>query len=279
MCPPGCLEAICRRVSRRGLFRQGLAAAAVAAAGPQAFAATPPGSAAPSARSFTHVVDLTHTLFEGFPTFDGSKWFTMEPMFTYAKNKLNINRWSVVEHTGTHMDAPLHFSPDGHSVDMIPIADLIVPMAVIDIEDRAMANPDSAVTPDDIKRWEAKNGPLPEGCCVVMKSGWYRLLESPRFAGRDEAGKNHTPGFHGETAHMLMTERNVKGLGVDTLSLDTGINTGPFPVHYSWLPSGRWGVENLANLDQVPAKGAHLVVGGPKVKGGTGGPSRVIALI
>ena len=112
-----------------------------------------------------------------------------------------------------------------------------------------------------------------------MNSGWGKLLMTPKFASRDDAGKNHTPGFHGETAHMLMTERKVKGIGVDTLSLDLGINTGPFPVHYSWLPSGRWGVECLANLDIVPAKGAHLVLGGPKVKGATGGPSRAIALV
>jgi kynurenine formamidase len=135
------------------------------------------------------------------------------------------------------------------------------------------------VTPDDVKRWEALNGPLPEGCCVVMNSGWHRLLDSPRFAGRDDKCKNHTPGFHGETAHMLMTERRVKGLGVDTLSLDLGVETGPFPVHNAWLPSGRWGVECLANLDALPETGAHLVLGGPKVRGGTGGPSRVIALV
>jgi kynurenine formamidase len=78
---------------------------------------------------------------------------------------------------------------------------------------------------------------------------------------------------------MLMTERRVKGLGVDTLSLDLGIETGPFPVHYSWLPSGRWGIECLANLDVLPEAGTHLVLGGPKVRGGTGGPSRVIALV
>jgi kynurenine formamidase len=135
------------------------------------------------------------------------------------------------------------------------------------------------VTPDDVKRWETLNGPLPEGCCVVMNSGWHRLLDSPRFAGRDDKCKNHTPGFHGETAHMLMTERRVKGLGVDTLSLDLGVETGPFPAHNAWLPSGRWGVECLANLDALPETGAHLVLGRPKVRGGTGGPSRVIALV
>jgi kynurenine formamidase len=107
----------------------------------------------------------------------------------------------------------------------------------------------------------------------MMNSGWGRLLDSPRYTGRDEGGENHCPGFHAETAHLLMTERNVKGIGVDTLSLETG----EFPVHYAWLGSCRWGVEAVANLDALPAKGAILVLGGPKVQGG--GPSRVIALV
>ena len=168
---------------------------------------------------------------------------------------------------------------NGISVDEIPIDDLVVPLAIVDISARAQDNPDTSLTPDDIKAWEAKNGPLPEGCCVAMSSGWDKLLMTPRFAGRDDAGKNHTPGFHAETAQLLMSERSVKGIGVDTLSLDTGLNTGPFPVHYPWLGSGRWGVECLANLDTLPAKGATLILAGPKVKGGTGGPSRVIALV
>lgn len=278
MCPRGCFDAMCSAASRRGFLKTGFAAVAVAASAAGADAA--PAVAAPAvARRFTDVLDLTHPLFEGFPTFDGSKWFTMEPVYRYAKDKLNINRWTLMEHTGTHMDAPLHFSADGMSVDLLPVTDLVVPLAVIDISKRAQDNPDSGVTPDDIKGWEAKHGPLPEGCCVAMNSGWGKLLDQPRFTGRDAAGKNHTPGFHAEAAHMLLSERRVKGLGVDTLSLDLGIETGPFPVHNAWLPSGRWGIECLANLDAVPASGAHLVVGGPKVRGATGGPSRVIALV
>jgi kynurenine formamidase len=205
----------------------------------------------------------------------------MESVFKFSKDGLNINRWTLVEHTGTHMDAPLHFTADGHSVADIPVTDLVVPLAIIDISQRAQDDPDTSLTPDDVRRWEAANGPLPEGCCVVMNSGWHRLLHSPKFTGNDGAGHNHTPGFHGETAHMLISERNVKGIGVDTLSLDTGMQThgGAFPVHYAWLGSGRWGVEGLTNLDQLPANGATLVLGGPKVRGGTGGPSRVIALV
>jgi kynurenine formamidase len=278
MCPPGCLHSICDQATRRGLLKAGFGLGMTSIAGTGSLMSTP-AAAAPSVKSFSDVIDLTHPLFEGFPTFDGSKWFSMEPVFTFAREKLNINRWHLMEHTGTHMDAPLHFSADGMTIDAIPVTDLVVPMAVINITERAAGNADAAVTPDDIKAWEAKNGRLPEGCCVVMNSGWHKLLDSPKFVGRDDAGKNHTPGFHGETAHMLMTERSVKGLGVDTLSLDTGIMTGEFPVHYSWLPSGRWGIEAMANLDTIPEKGAWLVAGAPKVRGATGGPSRVMALV
>ena len=113
-----------------------------------------------------------------------------------------------------------------------------------------------------------------------MNSGWHRFLTSAKFTGRDAAGNNHVPGFHGETAHMLL-ERNVKGIGVDTLSLDTGLETraGEFPVHYGWLGAGRWGIEALANLDILPPKGATLVLGAPKVQGATGGPTRAFALL
>ena len=115
---------------------------------------------------------------------------------------------------------------------------------------------------------------------MVMNSGWHGLVDDPRFTGRDGEGKNHTPGFHVEAAQMLIGERNVKGIGVDTLSLDTGLNSGgAFPVHYEWLGSGRWGVEAVANLDEIPESGAHLFLGIPKVKGATGGPTRVIALL
>ena len=281
MCPPNILEALYGASSRRGVVAKGLAAAAAVACATHApLLAQAAAAEAKQTRSFSEVMDLTHPLYEGFPTFGGDKWFTRESWLTYSKDKLNIGKWVLVEHTGTHMDAPLHFSADGHSIDMIPAADLVVPLALIDISRRAQDNPDTAMTPDDVRAWEAANGPLPDGCCVAMNSGWHRFLDSPKFTGRDAAGNNHVPGIHGETAHMLL-ERNVKGIGVDTLSLDTGLQTkaDAFPVHYGWLGAGRWGVEALANLDALPAKGATLVLGAPKVRGGTGGPTRVYALI
>jgi kynurenine formamidase len=240
-----------------------------------------PAAAASSPRfAFNETADLSHALYEGFPTFSGEKWFTVEHLATFAKDRVNLNRWTIVEHSGTHIDAPIHFSADGMTADMLPISDLILPLVVIDIRARAAENADTALTPDDIRKWEAKNGPLPEGCCVAMNSGWHKLVGDSKFTGNDDQKRNHTPGFHAEAAHFLISERKVKGIGVDTLSLDTGLNSGgAFPVHYEWLGSGRWGVECLANLDVIPEVGAHLFLGTPKVKGATGGPTRAIALI
>jgi len=256
--------------SRRGLLGTGLLAPALAL------------PAAPAkAASFSRVIDLTQLIVATPAAAAGGRApsFAMEPVRSYDKDKMNINRWTVVEHSGTHIDAPLHFSANGPSLDTIAVSDLVVPLALIDISRRAQDDPETAVTPDDVRAWERAHGPLPDGCCVVMNSGWSAYFGTPRANGRGADGKSHVPGFHLETAQMLMRERRVKGIGVDTSSLDQGSLAGAYPVHNAWLPSGRWGLENLANLDQVPPSGATLVVGAMKVKGATGGPARVIALI
>jgi kynurenine formamidase len=110
-----------------------------------------------------------------------------------------------------------------------------------------------------------------------MLSGWGAHVDGPMFRNPDAAGAMHFPGFHVETAQMLMSDADVAGIAVDTLSLDHGPSPD-FAVHYAWLPSNRWGIECLANLDQVPAAGATLVVGAPKHRGGTGGPARIFTL-
>lgn len=273
MCAPGCLEHVHHRLmSRRSLFATG-AVAAAAVAMPRPWA---PAQAAE--RKFSRVVDLTHPLPPDFPTFFGKPQLEIEVLASYDKQKFNMKKWSIVEHTGTHLDAPFHFSADGPSADEIPIDDFVVPLAVIDISARAAENADAQVTPDDIKAWEAANGQLPEGCCVAMRSGWDKLVSDPKFRNADDKGAMHFPGFHVEAATMLMEQRKVVGIAVDTLSLDFGPSPD-FATHYAWLPSGRWGLECVANLADLPASGATLVVGGPKIVGATGGPSRVIALV
>lgn len=281
MCPPNCLHTLCEKATRRGVLKAGfsLGVASATAAG-SLLAGGQRAAAQPMANPITFgaITDMSHTLYEGFPTFSGDKWFEMERPVTWEKDRVNLNRWTLMEHTGTHIDAPIHFSEDGMSADLIPIGDLLCPLAIIDIRRKAAEDADAYLTLEDIAAWEAAHGEIPEGACVAMNSGWAAHLKSPKYAGLDDAGKNHTPGFHPDAARFLIEERSVKGIAVDTLSLDRGLASGDFPVHYDWLGSGRWGVECLAAMDEIAPSGAYILVGAPKVDGASGGPSRIVAL-
>jgi len=272
MCVPGCQEAVRQALTRRRFFQRTGALAA-------GFAATTAPAAAQAPRSFQSVVDLTHTMSAEFPTFFGVAPIEMQKQFDIAKDGFNLYWWRIIEHAGTHLDAPIHFSTNGATADKLDVATLVVPLAVVDVADKARQNPDYLVSPQDLLDWEARNGSLPEGCCVAMQSGWAQhVTDAARFTGKDAAGVFHFPGFGADAADWLMKERRVQGLAVDTLSLDHGPSKD-FKTHYLWLPSGRWGLENVANLDRVPARGATLVAGVAKVKDATGGPTRVVALV
>ena len=260
-----------KMISRRNFFKTaatGLAAAAVGS--------SMTGTAAMAA-GHGSVTDMTHTLDADFPTYFGEPQFSMEQKFNFAEHSFNLNQFTVNEHTGTHIDAPLHFSADGKSVDEIPVENLIAPLCVIDIAARAAEDADTLVTPDDIKAWMAKHGEIPENACVAMHSGWGAHVATDKFRGFDGKAQ-HYPGFHVEAAKMLMEETGAMSIAVDTLSLDHGISAD-FATHYAWLPTERFGIENLANLDKVPAAGATLVIGAPKHRGGTGGPARIFAMV
>jgi len=273
MCVPGCQDAVRHALSRRRFVKAGLAASFAATA------AVPDMVGAASARSFTSAVDLTHTMSPDFPTFFGVPGIEMEKKFDLKKDGFNLYWWRLIEHAGTHLDAPIHFSESGATVDKIPAATLVVPLAVIDVAARAAQNPDYLLTREDLAAWEKKHRRLPEHCCVAMQSGWAQYVSNPaKFTGKDGSGVFHFPGFSPEAAEWLMRERSAVGLAVDTLSLDHGPSKD-FKVHRAWLPSGRWGLENVANLDKVPASGATLVVGLAKVKDATGGPARLLALM
>jgi len=262
-----------RMLSRRDLFRSAAVGGATIAAASVGLPIFP--ASAQSARS---VEDMTHELHPDFPTYFGDSQFSMETPFNFSEHGFNLNVLTVNEHTGTHIDAPLHFSADGQSVAEIPVSNLVVPLAIVDIREKADADADAQVTPDDLKAWIAEHGPLPANCCVAMNSGWDRYVNDPKFRNVDGDGKMHFPGFHVEAVQMLMDEADAIAIAVDTLSLDYGASED-FATHYAWLPTNRWGLECIANLDALPATGATLVVGAPKHRGGSGGPARVFALV
>jgi len=274
MCDHCVMEAVKTKMLDRRDFFKGVALASAAAAVGSVAA---PASAAEINISKGKPSDLTHELHEGFPTYFGKSGVSTKQVYNFKDHGFNLLEHTINEHTGTHMDAPLHFSADGNSVAQIPVESLFCPLAIIDIREKAAANADAQVTPDDLKTYIAANGPIPEGACVAMMSGWDKFTSGDKFRNADDKGKMHFPGFHVEAAKMMLEETKAVGMAVDTLSLDFG-ESADFATHYAWLPQGRWGLECVANLDTLPVKGAMLIVGAPKMRGGTGGPSRVMAL-
>lgn len=227
--------------------------------------------------SFSSVVDLTHTLTADFPSYFG-KAFHIETLQRREEAGFELQRITYAEHVGTHFDAPLHFSEDGFGVDEIPIAHLVCPLAIIDVRQHVADDVDYRLTPDDIVTFETEHGPIPQSACVAMLSGWEVRLGTTMFRNLDERGIAHFPGFHEEAADFLLRERLVYGIAVDTMSLDFGASTDS-RVHRLWLPAGRYGIENVANLGLLPSIGATLIAGAPKIQGATGGPGRVLALV
>ena len=227
-----------------------------------------------------NVLDLTHTLAPTFPIWPSPANFPIQVTNTarVAKDGYYANKWELVEHHGTHLDAPAHFAPKGVTAERLGASSLLVPAAVIDIRERARKDADAAVTVEDLKAWEKAHGRLPKQCGVFLNSGWDAKAGDARaFLGQDDSKTLHFPGFSKEACAFLLTEREVAGLAVDTLSLDVGASSD-FAVHKLWLGAGKWGLECVANLSKLPPAGATVFVGAPKVIGASGGPTRVLAV-
>ncbi|PZF78011.1 cyclase family protein [Aestuariivirga litoralis] len=245
-----------------------------AAAGAAALAASVVSARETLAQSSGKVVDLTHTFDENFPTFDGKPGIEMEKVVDFKTNGYTIYKLTIFEHSGTHIDAPLHFTADGTSVADLAPENLVCPLCILDIKARAKEDPNAMVTKADIDAWVSANGAIPKGACVAMNSGWSAKVGEPGYRTLPD-GKFAFPGFSKEAVDLL-AEAGAAAIAVDTLSLDPG-SSQDFIVHNTWLPGGRYGIENVANLDLLPVKGATLFVGAPKHRGGTGGPARVMA--
>lgn len=272
MCHACVIENVKRTMlSRRSLFT----AAAAAGLATSAASLLPRPAAAQIVPQGGRVIDLTHVFDENFPTFDGKPGIAYERDKDIAKDGYNIWKLTIWEHSGTHIDAPLHFSADGRSVAELEPAHLVCPLCIVDITDKAAQEPNATVEAEDIEAWVSANGEVPAGALVAMRSGWAAKLGTPEFRTAAD-GSFAFPGF-GKSATDMLADLGAVGIGVDTLSLDPG-NSADFAVHNSWLPSGHYGIENLANLDQLPAAGATIIVGAPKHRNGTGGPARILAL-
>ena len=273
MCAPVVIESVRQELSRRGFLSAVSACGAVAAttvAAQQNPVRMPKG--------FRDVFDLTHPFSPALPVHPLYKPIQIRQRFDVKRDGFAANEITFDEHTGTHLDGPSHFVAGALSGDRIPAAQLVAPLAVIDIAGRAAKDPDALVSVDDLLTWEKRHGRLPAGALVAMDGGWdARAGSTDRFLNRDAKGVMHTPGFSEEAARFLVGQRDIAGVGVDTLSLDGGA-AEKFVAHLAILGAGKYGVELMANLGRLPPAGATVFIGAMKHDGATGGPARVLAV-
>lgn len=227
----------------------------------------------------TRVIDLSYAINDKMVPWPGdAKAFEAKVNATIENNGYFTRSFWMLEHYGTHMDAPAHFPPGKTTVDKIAPEKLFLPAVVLDVTKEAERDPDYQLSGKDVQAWEQKHGSIPRGAIVLLRTGWSaRWPDVVRYRNQDVNGKMHFPGFSVEAAKALL-ERQVSGLGCDTLSIDAG-NSGDFPVHHLALGAGVYQLENLADMSGLPEAGAFLVAAPIKLEGGSGGAVRVFALV
>jgi kynurenine formamidase len=238
------------------------------------------------------VVDLTAPLSSETPIlklpepFADTATFSLEEISRYDGRgpAWYWNNIHTGEHTGTHLDAPVHWvtAKDGEDVSQIRPQRLVAPAAVIDVSDRVAADPDFLLEVDDVRQWEAAHGPLPKGGWLLLRTGWdTRSRSQEAFLNADDTGP-HTPGISVEAAKWLADEAPVIGVGVETVGTDAGAAHSfdpPFPCHTFVLGAGKYGLTQLQNLNQLPPTGAVVITAPLPIVGGSGSPTRVLALV
>jgi len=227
----------------------------------------------------TRVIDLSYALSDKLVPWPGdAKAFEAKVNATVEKNGYFTRSFWMLEHYGTHMDAPAHFPPGTTTVDKIPVEKFFAPAVIVDVRNESERNPDYQLTVKRIEAWEEKHGTIPAGATVVLRTGWAtRWPDAARYRNQDANGTMHFPGFSLDAAKLLL-QRKISGLGCDTLSIDPG-NSKDFPVHHLVLGADAFQLENLADLKDLPEAGAFLIAAPIKLEGGSGGPVRVFALL
>ncbi|PKB79903.1 MAG: cyclase [SAR202 cluster bacterium Io17-Chloro-G9] len=229
--------------------------------------------------TYTKVVGLSHVIRPEMPRWPGDPAVEFSEEATAETHGFYLRRFSMGEHSGTHMNAPRTFDPQGAGVDVYAPGELVVPAIVIDLRTQATANPDIALTPEDILAWEERYGLIPTGGMALLYTGCQHKWEDPTaYLGLDSQGGLHFPGFGSDAARLLVEERGVAGLGTDAAGVEPGQDDS-FSANRLVLAKGGIVLECLDNLDQLPATGATLVIGPLRLEHGSGAPASVLALV
>jgi kynurenine formamidase len=283
MCSPKVAEVVRERIAKEGLpnlsRRSFLRLGGMTTAGAALSSLIGPAALARAQEASGEVIDLSHVFGTNVPTYLLGEGPQREDFVTVENDGFYIQRWNFTEHAGTHVDIPAHFVSGAETVDNYPAQLLIAPAVVIDISAKAAENADSALEVADIEAWESANGEIPAGAVVFLYSGWDTKWDDPiAFRNADADDVQHYPGFSAEAAAFLVEQRDIRGVGVDTLSLDPG-NSTTFDAHITILSAGKYGIEGVANLALIKDRQATVFVGVPRWEGGSGGPARVLALV
>lgn len=238
------------------------------------------------------IVDLTQPLSESSPVmrvpepFVNATGLKMTELSNYDERgpRWRWNHLELGEHVGTHLDAPMHWisGQGGEDVANVPLSRLVGPAVVIDCTEQVEANPDYLLTIEDVQKFEAKHGPLPEGGWLLYRTGWDSRVHDVGMFLNNASGSARTPGVAPACAKWLAHETGIVGIGVQTVGTDAGASPTfdpPTPVHYYMHGAGKYGVTQLTNLDKLPPTGALIVVAPLRLVGGTGSPARVMAFV
>ncbi len=232
----------------------------------------------------SNVVDLTWDFDEHTIYWPNAKPFVLQKTAwgpSPAGHWYAAANFSAAEHGGTHLDSPIHFSKDRQTTEEIALERLMGPAIVVDVTTKCAPDPDALVTGADLLAWEKANGRIPEKSIVLIRTGWGKFWPNKKkYLGSDKPGDTanlHFPGLAKDAAELLAA-RKVDGVGVDTASLDYG-QSRDFIAHQVLNGANIYGLENVAHLERLPARGAYLIALPMKIKGGTGGPARIIAIL
>jgi kynurenine formamidase len=233
------------------------------------------------------IVDLSHTYDENTIFWPTAEQFELEVVSKQMTDKgyfYAANNFCTAEHGGTHIDAPIHFYEGRKSVDEIPLKKLIGPAAVVDVSEKAMSDADYRVQTEDLLAWETKHGRTLDNLIVLLRTGFGKYWpDAEKYMGTAERGPDavanlHFPGLHPDAAEWIAQNRTIKAIGVDTPSIDYGQSTH-FESHVTLFEANIPAFENVANLDQLPETDFNVIALPMKIKGGSGGPLRIIAFI
>ncbi|MUL38431.1 cyclase family protein [Gloeocapsopsis dulcis] len=227
--------------------------------------------------TYSQVIHLSHVIHPNIPQWLGDPPVQFETVAELDNDGYYLRRFSLGEHTATHINAPKSFYADGLGIDQYPADLLVVPAVVLNIQAQA-ANPDYTLSVADILAWEQQHGEISPGCVVLLYTSWQnKWWDKAAFLNADASGNLHFPGFSSDATQFLL-QRQIAGVGIDTHGVDPGQDPS-FATNRLVLEKSRIVLENLTNLDQLPVRGATLVIGILRLQDGSGSPAAVMALV